>query len=410
MAACVQCGRELPPGGEFCPGCGTQQTTPPVPLPANVQSAGTANVPASPPSAPQAAPINIERLLGSVMQIVQSLSRWDAAALGGGALAAGLWYAWSKLDVKDTTTPKYIMLMPILIVVFRKPIDAILRPIQVVKQRIPRLVLIAAGLAAPYLVAHFLYDPAHQYGNEWAYAQKSIIWGTIVSYLILRIPAPRLSVPQIPGALLSSWLFWMGALLIAQWALTGTVFADDFLKDFPHNIHRLQDGLRTPGAAEGLAGTAGTVISGLVNGALVFQSGTPSTTSDTGEKPTHYTMDVRTEDERTTLAADDKDRLWVYAQIMCNKPEIDVRSLTAAIAFSFQGKYSNWLKIKQQQFVGANKAILLAAEPPTPEAELEENATVIVAVSGATADGEPIEVPVTISLQDEPRMEVDILA
>jgi len=121
-------------------------------------------------------------------------------------------------------------------------------------------------------------------------------------------------------------------------------------------------------------------------------------------------MDVRTEDERTTLAADDKDRLWVYAQIMCNKPEVDVRSLTAAIAFSFQGKYANWLKIKQQQFVGSHKAILLAAEPPSPDAQLDDNANVIVQVSGATAEGEPIEVPVTISLEDEPRMEVDILA
>src|SRR3989442_1563330 len=179
MAECSKCGQQLPPEGKFCPGCGTPRPEPPPPASQPAPSVPSASPP--PPSSPAAggALPDLNSIVAWLTGIFRSLSRWDAAALGGGVIGAGVWYGWSTLDVKDTVTPKYIMLMPILIVLFRKPLDVLLRPLQVVKQRIPRLVLIAAGLAAPYLVAHTLYDRVSPYGKEWAYAQKSIIWGTV---------------------------------------------------------------------------------------------------------------------------------------------------------------------------------------------------------------------------------------
>ncbi|HJT80274.1 MAG TPA: hypothetical protein VJ719_03670 [Chthoniobacterales bacterium] len=325
------------------------------------------------------------------------MSRWDALALGGGVIGAMLWYGWSAMDVKDTVTPKYIMLMPVLIVVFRKPIDALLRPLQVIKSKIPRLILIAIGLATPYFMAHYFYRNGT---SNFPLAQKSIIWGTIVSYAILRIPSARMPLPpRLPSAVMSSWLFWFGLLLAIQWVLPELMFADDFTRDF----RRLEDGLRTPGWAQGIAGTAATAINVLVNGALVFQSSPPPSAipPDAGqqEEPTRYTMDIRTEDERTSLVAGSPDRLWIYAQILCSKPAIDARGLTNAIQFSFQGPYANWMSIKQQQFVGNYKSVLLAAEPPTPETQLGDNAEVTVQVSGRTAQGEPMEGPVKIELQ-----------
>jgi hypothetical protein len=191
---------------------------------------------------------------------------------------------------------------------------------------------------------------------------------------------------------------------VSQCVFSARLRADDFLTDAWH----LQDGLRTKKWAQTIAGTAATIISGLVNGALIFQKGN-YTPTETGEKPASYTMDVRTEDERTSLIADGKDRLWVYAQIICSDPAVDARSLTNGIGFNFSGTYANWVTIKQRQPVGSYNAVLLAAEPPTPEAELPDDTNVTLMVSGATAQGEPINVPVTLSLDGDRVMQVDIL-
>ena len=59
------------------------------------------------------------------------------------------------MDVKDKVTPFYILLLPVLIVVFRKPIDRLLLPLQKLKNQAPRLVLIGVGLATPYMLAHY---------------------------------------------------------------------------------------------------------------------------------------------------------------------------------------------------------------------------------------------------------------
>jgi hypothetical protein len=169
----------------------------------------------------------------------------------------------------------------------------------------------------------------------------------------------------------------------------------------------LQDGMRTPGWAESIAGTAATAINVLVNGALVFQQSGKS--GENGQDAPQYTMDVRTENERTSLVADDVDRLWVYAKLTCVKGAVTT-DLTGGISFSLSGEYVDWVSIRQTSSSGDYKAILLGAKPPNEGAEVPDNADVTVQVSGETTEGEPILGPVTISLQGEPRMEVDILA
>src|SRR4051812_4865004 len=102
MAACSNCGRELPPGGKFCPGCGTAQTQTASSSAPTIQASTGTTGPGPPGPSPHLSPADSEALVSRVIGWFRSLSRWDAAALGGGVLAAGLWYAWSKLDVKDT--------------------------------------------------------------------------------------------------------------------------------------------------------------------------------------------------------------------------------------------------------------------------------------------------------------------
>ncbi|MBI5685813.1 MAG: hypothetical protein HZC54_12125 [Verrucomicrobia bacterium] len=346
-------------------------------------------------------------LLDSVLRLVRMISGWDLAALIGGGVGAGLWYGWSAMDVKDTKTPFLIMLLPVAIVVFRKPIDALLRPLQKIKDMVPRWFLIGVGLATPYLVANFFY---HQMRiQNFPLAQKSIIWGTLLSYVIMRIPQPAVlrNLSRKPFATLGilGWIWFMTGA--AQLILAGTASADDFGRD----KRRLEDALRTDGWAQVVAGTAATVISGLVNGALIFQRPTRKPPGeDSGEEETRYTMDVRTEGERTQLIADGEDRLWIYAQISCNKPSVDSRALTQAIGFSFGGsKYADWMKTLSTQFTGGYKAVLVAAKPPTENAEVEEGATVTVNVSGRTADGEEFEVPVKLDLSGELKLDLEVL-
>lgn len=388
MAECVHCGRQLPPQGKFCPSCGkprAERTVAPILPPPVLPPTGPAPVT---PSAPG------DQRRGWTA-LLPSLTRWDVLALIGGVIGAVLWYGWSRMDVEDRVTPKYIILLPIVLVLFRKPIDLVLTPLHEVKKRIPRLLLIAIGLAVPYLVAHYFYKRGV---SNFPLAQKSIIWGTILSYVILRIPdttlLSRVSMPRLPVWLVGTALFWLGSVIVC---------GDDFTRDF----RRLEDGMRTPGWAETIAGTTATVISALVNGALVFQRSSGERRE--GEDQARYTMDVRTENERTSLVADDQDRLWVYANLKCVKGAVE-SDLTATVSFSFIGEYANWVSIRSTQFTGGYKAVLLAAKPPSPDAELAEGANVTVLASGTTAEGERIDVPVTIELDGDLEMKVTILS
>jgi hypothetical protein len=326
--------------------------------------------------------------------------------------------------VPDKTTPIFILLLPVAIVLFRKPIDRLLSPLQKVKQHVPRLLLVGIGLALPYFVANYFY---HHGVSNYPLARKSIVWGTILSYLVMRIPETSGLGKGLGGGtgfrMPSCWIWLLWFAVVGCFILAEPAFADHFKQT---GYKDLEDGLRTEGWAQTIAGTGGTVINALVNGGLVFprtptsipppKGGGPSEPGEKGEKeePTRYTMDIKTEDERKSLAADGKDRLSIYAQLTCIKKSAIVasmtRPLTDAIQFRFEGRYAEWMSIKASKPMGGYKGVLLAAEPPRPDAELEENAKVTVVVSGATAEGDPIEVPVELELEGKLKLDVEVLA
>ena len=302
---------------------------------------------------------------------------------------------------QDGFTHFYILGFTAAVVFLRKPLDRLLAPIQAIKQHIPRLILIGVALALPYFLAHFFYN---QGTRNYPLMHQSIVSGTILPYVLLRIPenwqsGVRSRLSQTTNTHICMFLLVMAALI----GVTGPVLADDFTRDFT----RLEDGMRTPGWAESIAGTAATAINVLVNGALVFQQ--PGKSSEDGEDAPQYTMDVRTENERTSLTVDDVDRLWVYGKLTCIKGAVTT-DLTDGISFALSGQYVDWVSIRQNSFTDGYKAILLGAKPPNDGAKLDDNANVTVLVAGATAEGEPINALVTIDLEDELKLDVTILA
>lgn len=341
------------------------------------------------------------------------LSRWDVGALIGGVVSAWAWHHWSTMDKgapQDGFTHLYILGFTATVVFLRKQIDLLLAPIQAIKKHIPRLVLIGVALALPYFLAHYFY---RQNISNYPLMHKSIVWGTILPYILLRIPenwqkGTRRVLAQTTGPHLWTFLFFGIALYLGG---VGALLADDFTRD----MTRLEDGLRTGGWAQTIAGTAATAINVLVNGTLVFQKPSqpppPQEPGEQQEEPAQYTMDIRTEDQRTSIVADGEDRLWLYAKILCNKPEVDVQGLTNAISFTFEGsKYADWMSIKSTQAHSGYKAVLLVCTPPSPEAEVENGATVTVTVAGSTADGEPMQGPVHIEIKPDLDLNFQILS
>lgn len=303
---------------------------------------------------------------------------------------------------QDGFTHFYILGFTAAVVFLRKPLDWLLAPLQAIKQRIPRLVLIGVALALPYFLAHLFYI---QGTSQYPLMHQTIVWGTILPYVLIRIPQNWRTGARgglIEAASTHSWVFLliMAAMCFGQ---TYPIFADDFTRDF----RRLEDGLRTPGDAVRIAGTAATVINVLVNGALIFQQ--PGKSGDNGQDAPRYTMDIRTENERTSLVADDVDRLWVYGKLTCVKGAVTT-DLTGGLSFSLSGQYTDWVSIRQTASTGGYKAILLGAKPPNEGAKLEDNAKVTVQVSGTTTEGDPINGPVTIDLEEELKLHVTILA
>ncbi len=385
MSHCPKCGRQVPANTKFCPGCGHAISAP---------ASGTATATSG---------------SGLPIPFLRNLSRWDAWALIGGLLGAGAWRFWStrdKAEPPDDFTHWYVIGFTAMVIFLRKPIDKLLTPLQVIKQHLPRLVLIGVALALPYYLAHYFY---YSKGiREYPLMHKTVIWGTILPYILLRIPQNWQGAARSGLAQATQARFWLGFAVIALAVVFGDAclaLAHDFLSD----TSRLRDGLRTDAWGVTIAGTASTGINVLVNGSLVFQR--PPKPGKDGEEQASYTMDVRTEDERTSIAADGEDRMWVYAKIMCSKASVNAQGLTSAISFTFGGsKYAEWMSIKSTQSHSGYKAVLIACTPPTPETEIEDGASVELTVEGQTADGEPMRGTVTLQLDPPLRVNITVLA
>lgn len=118
------------------------------------------------------------------------------------------------------------------------------------------------------------------------------------------------------------------------------------------------------------------------------------------EERAEYTLNISTQDaekvQRTYVGADDEDFIWVYAQVSCNKPEINTASITRAMVFTKEGPDAPWVVLGEPRMVQGYKVVAVKSRPPFPDAELtSEQATVAVS---ATIEGEQIRGPVDISI------------
>lgn len=121
------------------------------------------------------------------------------------------------------------------------------------------------------------------------------------------------------------------------------------------------------------------------------------------EDPREYELDIRTQDDRTSLNADGEDILWVYAQVRCNKPEINTEALTAGLTFTAEGADAKWLNLGTPQRTNGFKTVPVRAWPPSQEAQLSEGkGTVVVS---AMIEGNKIDGPVKLDLETKYVME-----
>ena len=85
--------------------------------------------------------------------------KWSIVSVAGGLVGSLLWLGYTSLrEGKDWGTFLLMIAVPVSLAIFRKPIDRMLLPLLPMRKKIPRLFLIALGLAAPYLVAWLLYN------------------------------------------------------------------------------------------------------------------------------------------------------------------------------------------------------------------------------------------------------------
>jgi hypothetical protein len=184
------------------------------------------------------------------------------------------------------------------------------------------------------------------------------------------------------------------------WAVTFVYASDCPPNDADRSdCQRAADTARSP-----LVPLAGAIAGVFVNGALISRtrlqpvSGDGNGKEENKEKEeTEYTLDVRTQDLRTTLTADGEDVLWIYGQVRCNKPEIDVGALTSALTFDSQGSNASWLRLEELQMVSGFKAARARAWPPTADAQLEQGSPTVIVTT--VIDGNQVSGSVQLDLE-----------
>jgi hypothetical protein len=122
---------------------------------------------------------------------------WDVLSVAGGAAMAAVWYWYSGMaeTAPDRRTCIAMVVMPIALIALRKPLDALLRPIQPFRSKIPPMVLAGVGVAIPFLIANYLYSRGE---SQFPFMFKTYVYSTIASYLVLRTPAAARTIAPPP--------------------------------------------------------------------------------------------------------------------------------------------------------------------------------------------------------------------
>lgn len=332
----------------------------------------------------------------------------------------------------DLITPLLMLFLPIIIVLFRKPLDAVLLPFDPIRRKIPRIILVILGLAAPYLVAHIIYNWFNMF--MYPFLRVSVVFGTMISYAILRTPARpptqarvttpggTTSPPPLPGGAASRQMLkrraaWVGLVWILGLHLffITPAFADDFLRD-PFNGN---DGLRTPGVATAMAGTVTVIVSGLVNGAEVVrtvieaqsgeggsgaeggsggaESGGAAGSGDEQQEPRKVHVQADTFDNQgypsTRIEPGGRGPVFVYADcVEVGKGQL--KAETAGISFHLASG-AQWVQLVDHGMLGGKRCAGIDVVDPMPQGT--PPASVVISVTAAI-EGKLISVPVTVEL------------
>jgi len=196
----------------------------------------------------------------------------------------------------DIMTPLAMILIPMLLVFFRRETDSFLRPLQVVLRVIPRILLTLIALAVPFFLGYWLYEVVGF--SQYSLLRWNVILGVLVSYALLRVPQgtnrPAGPVPAATAILIGTAGLVLADLLLGQ----QSAYADDF-EDDPFNLN---DGLRTTGAAQWISGTAGGLGVLGVNGVEIVRNLTGA--SGAGDGSAH-------QPDRTQLLSGDRALQWL---------------------------------------------------------------------------------------------------
>jgi hypothetical protein len=111
------------------------------------------------------------------------------AALTLPIISAFVWFAYSSLmpgsEGWDCLTPMIIGGLPLLLLVFQKPLDALLRPFQGIRNLAPRLALRGAAMALPFVLGLICSQTA---GTEYSGLRLTLILSMLGAYVLLRDP------------------------------------------------------------------------------------------------------------------------------------------------------------------------------------------------------------------------------
>lgn len=171
-----------------------------------------------------------------------------------------------QAEQPDGWTPLLMVGIPVLLALFRPPIDRCLLPLQPLRLRIRPLTRAGIALALPMALAFLL----NGFGlNQYALVHWNIALGTLGSYVILHNPKTTTPTGNNSPAQRSrvETLILLLIVLGSAWLFPSPVWADDCLAD-PFNLN---DCLRTFGTAPILSGAASSLSSILVNGGDLVQ-------------------------------------------------------------------------------------------------------------------------------------------
>lgn len=191
---------------------------------------------------------------------------WDLFSILGGCVSAVIWFLYSgvrgNIEGFDFLTPLLMVGIPVFMVTYRAQLDDILTPLQLHRKKFPKLLLVGAGIAVPFLTAFLLYNVF--FTRQYSLMHWNMLIGTFTAYAITREPVLAKGYQPAKTVSLKVPLFFILFFSV----IVRIVMADDCLTD-PLNA---RDCLRTGGYAEAIAGTASAAASTAINGPEIVRT------------------------------------------------------------------------------------------------------------------------------------------